>query len=124
MAGCHSLSLTLLFVVDERTVEEVVGSSGEPSDTVHRAMERKGRRYLEHAMWIASDYGVECRQRLRRGQLHSQIAAAVRELGADLVVVGDARSRGSHRATLGSITESILEYTSCSVLTVRGPSES
>lgn len=119
MAAVHRLPVAVLYVVDDRAVSELAGSTGRTSDVVRRQMETKGWQYLEHVAQIAETSGVSCERLVRRGIPHSQIAGVADELGADLIVMGEHRPRNARRPLAGSLTERVIEYASCSVLVVR-----
>jgi nucleotide-binding universal stress UspA family protein len=79
---------------------------------------------LERAVERARKAGVEAAPRLLRGHgEHSSdvIASAIRESGADLLVVGSHGRRGVRRLFLGSVAENLVRKVSISVLMVRGP---
>jgi nucleotide-binding universal stress UspA family protein len=60
---------------------------------------------------------------LRRGAAWSEINAAVKDTGADLVVMGTHGRRGVARALLGSVAEKVVRSASCPVLTVHGAAD-
>jgi len=74
-------------------------------------------------MQKARDAGVETRSRLLKGhgeRADDLIADAVRESGADLLVVGSHGRRGVRRLLLGSVAENLIRKAGVSVLVVRG----
>jgi nucleotide-binding universal stress UspA family protein len=119
MAAVHHLPVIVMYVIDDRTVEEMVAMSGNAEDTVRRQLEAKGYTYLEHIARIAREYGVNCERVLRRGVPHTQIAEIVRKNGIDLIVIGQTRRQSSRRAFFGSLTEHVMEYVPCSVLVAK-----
>lgn len=119
MAAVHRLPVIALYVIADKTVDEMMAVTGDSEDAVRRQLEEKGWSYLEHAERIARSYGVTCERMVRRGIPHSQVADVVEDQGADLVVLGEARRQISRRALLGSFTEHVIEYVPCSVLVVK-----
>jgi nucleotide-binding universal stress UspA family protein len=65
--------------------------------------------------------GVPLDTVLRQGPAWSEIDAAARELGADLIVMGTHGRRGVSRALMGSVAEKVVRTAPCPVLTVHGP---
>jgi nucleotide-binding universal stress UspA family protein len=63
--------------------------------------------------------GVTWQKEVRTGQPHLEIAAAAREHGADLLVLGSTGRAGWLRALLGSVTRRVLQQLPCSVLVVK-----
>lgn len=64
--------------------------------------------------------GLEVASVLRQGPAWSEIDAAAKELGADLVVMGTHGRKGVARALLGSVAEKVVRSSSRPVLTVHG----
>jgi nucleotide-binding universal stress UspA family protein len=119
MAAVHSLPITLLYVVDEKTIREVVASSGDAMEGVRRRLEEKGWHYLEHVARMAKNQGLTCERLMREGVPQGQIADVVREYDIDLVVIGRKGLQSSRRAFIGSVTERVIEYAPCSVLVIK-----
>lgn len=65
--------------------------------------------------------GVEIAHVVYDGVAATGVAAAARELGADLVVVGSHGRTGLRRAVLGSVAEHTVRHAASSVLVARGP---
>jgi nucleotide-binding universal stress UspA family protein len=65
---------------------------------------------FEGVHWVAD---------VRQGEPHAEIVAAVREHGADLLVMGATGRTGLVRVVLGSVTRRVLRQLSCSLLTVK-----
>jgi nucleotide-binding universal stress UspA family protein len=65
--------------------------------------------------------GVEIQSLLRHGAAWSEINAAAKDVGADLIVIGTHGRRGIARALLGSVAEKVVRTAPCPVLTVHGP---
>ena len=119
MAAVHSLPIIAVYVIDDKSVDEMVSMSGESVENVRRQLESKGRRYLDHVASIAKRFGVQCTRVVRRGIPHAQIADIVRDRGIDLVVLGRAQPQSARRAFIGSTTEHVIDYVPCSVMVVK-----
>ena len=64
-------------------------------------------------------YHVEWDQTIRHGQPHQEILAAVRETGADLLIMGSEGRTGLSRILMGSVAEKVVREVPCSVITVK-----
>jgi nucleotide-binding universal stress UspA family protein len=86
-------------------------------------VERKAQKALEDLASRARRPGVAVEWVLRRGAAWSEINAAAKDTGADLVVMGTHGRRGVARALLGSVAEKVVRSASCPVLTVHGAAD-
>jgi nucleotide-binding universal stress UspA family protein len=64
--------------------------------------------------------GVDVKVELRQGPAWSEIDAAAKQLGADLVVMGTHGRKGVARALLGSVAEKVVRTSPVPVLTIHG----
>jgi nucleotide-binding universal stress UspA family protein len=78
-------------------------------------------RYLldEQAKQLEEEGVTVERAGLRTGEPAAEVVAFAEEVGADLVVVGSRGTGASERATMGSVSESIVRRAHCPVLVVR-----
>jgi nucleotide-binding universal stress UspA family protein len=79
------------------------------------------RRFADEAARRLARDGREVRVLVRVGDVAREIAAAVTESAADLVVVGSDRHRGLSRILLGSVARDVMARTDASLLVVRTP---
>ncbi len=119
MAAVHDLPVTVVYVVDDKTLSEVVETSRQSRAEVQRELESKGWSYLEHIAQIAKNHGVTCRRLVRQGTPYGQISDVAREESVDLIVIGQTGRHSSQRSLLGSVAERVVEYAPCSVLVVK-----
>ena len=126
LAKIHSATLEIAHAIDENLVH-VFHSKGMTTTTrkeLKKVLRTDAEACLEHAVERARKAGVEAAPRLLRGHgEHSSdvIASAIRESGADLLVVGSHGRRGVRRLFLGSVAENLVRKVGISVLMVRGP---
>jgi nucleotide-binding universal stress UspA family protein len=87
-----------------------------------------GAKFEHEAKWVkefdeflaaVSFDGVGWERELRHGTPHEQIAAAARDRGADLLVMGATGRTGIVRMLLGSVTRRVLRQLPCSLLLVK-----
>jgi nucleotide-binding universal stress UspA family protein len=83
-------------------------------------IERAARTELESLASRARRPGVAIEWVVRKGPAWSEINAAAKDTGADLIVIGTHGRRGVARALLGSVAEKVVRTAPCPVLTVHG----
>ncbi len=89
-----------------------------PASVAQEARARANRRLEEEAERVRRA-GVPVRASLREGSPAETIAETVRELGADVVVMGTRGRTGLAHVLLGSVAERTLRLAPCPVLTVK-----
>ncbi len=124
-AAGFSARITFVYVVDTKVAHELVGVSRSAgvaqkgADQVHGELEQSGQRYLDYLCRMASEAGVSAECVMRRGVPYQEIADVARELGVDLIVIGQVGSRGSQNIRIGSVAERVIEHAPCPVLVVK-----
>jgi nucleotide-binding universal stress UspA family protein len=73
---------------------------------------------LDRAVKPVRDRGLRVETSVREGDIHGEIDAAARDLGADLIVMGTHGRSGLPRLVIGSVTEKVLRIAPCPVLTI------
>lgn len=124
LARALGAELVLLNVINTRYLESfhMVGGEGFGVD-LEEVVEgiRKERWAQLEEQFLARAEGVKCRLEMRAGLPWEQIIAALREEGADMVVIG-AKGHGDAAGVLfGSVAEKVQRHSPCAVLSVRGP---
>ncbi len=125
LARLHHARLEIVHAVDESLVQafNTHGVALVNARQLEQALVDNGNTVLSDALERARAAGVEAGTRLLATQdTHSadQIAEAVVDSGADLLVVGSHGRRGVRRLLLGSVAENLMRKVSISVLIVRG----
>ncbi len=92
--------------------------SGIGADELALSAQRDGTRMMTD-MRSRLGVGTEALQFIVKGSAAHEIAAAAREWGADVIVIGSHGRRGVTRALLGSVAEAVMRHASCPVLVVR-----
>ena len=121
MAAMHHSRVTLVYVVDSATVNEIAGATAKTSAAIHRELEIQGRRYLDYLVRLAGASNVQTEQLVREGTPYREIADLARERDIDLIVIGRVGCRGARCALVGSVAERVIEYAHCPVLVVSQP---
>jgi nucleotide-binding universal stress UspA family protein len=121
MAVLHRSRVTLVYVIDSATVDEIAGATAKTSAAIRRELEIQGRRYLDYLIRLAGASNVQAEQMVREGTPYREIADLARERNVDLIVIGRVGCRGARCALVGSVAERVIEYAHCPVLVVSQP---
>jgi nucleotide-binding universal stress UspA family protein len=126
LARMHGARLEIVHAVDESPFR-AFGHHGDSSlidpSVVRQALDSEGEAILARAVAGVDLSGLDSTQRvLVSDHTHAddQIAEAVANSGADLLVVGSHGRRGVQHLLLGSVAEKLLRKVAISVLIVRG----
>ncbi|WP_121823083.1 universal stress protein [Halostella salina] len=101
-----------LFVVDATEYRALGGAALETIET-------SGREGLAAVEKAAERADVEVETEVRRGEVDSEILAAVTDTDADAIVMGTHGRTGLDRVLLGSVTERVVREATVPVITVR-----
>lgn len=83
--------------------------------------EQQAREFLDRQVQRAREEGVTVAQsHYKAGRPANEGVKLSEELGVDLVVVGSTGLGGIRRALMGSVSDSVVRYAPCPVMTVRG----
>jgi nucleotide-binding universal stress UspA family protein len=121
MAILHHAQVTLVYVVDSATVDEIAAATAKTSAAINRELELQGRRYLDYLARLAEASNVQAEQVILQGTPYREIAELARERDVDLIVIGRVGCRGARCALVGSVAERVIEYAHCPVLVVSQP---
>lgn len=123
LAQASGAKLTLVHAVDEALFAHFNETTLARKDVVEQALIKEGQNILDTACDIARAEGGTPEVRLstsRHESTSDQITHTLKELGADLLVVGSHGRRGVQRLFLGSVAERLLRKVDISVMIVRG----
>lgn len=119
LAAAHESQIVALHVVDTTVVRQLARSSGKTPGEVEIEMEENGWRYLFYVEEMAKDNKVKIIVLLEQGLPLEGILSKARELGVDLIIFGQASSRGARGRFLDRFLQQIMEYSPCPVLIVK-----
>jgi nucleotide-binding universal stress UspA family protein len=124
LAKLHGAELEIAHAVDESLLQTFSNHGVALADAkkMQHALLDSGESTLDEAVRAAEEAGVTPKRRFMASEdLHAadQIAKAVTDSGADLLVVGSHGRRGFQRLLLGSVAENLVRKVSVSVLIVR-----
>lgn len=126
LARAQGAHLEIVHAVDEGafpTFSSHGGTTMIDRSVVQQAIDDEGARILKEAVAKVDLSGVQTTERLlvaEHTHVDDQIAQAVADSGADLLVAGSHGRRGVQHLLLGSVAEKLLRKVSISVLIVRG----
>ncbi|MDL1862455.1 universal stress protein [Betaproteobacteria bacterium PRO7] len=124
-AAQYGARLTLLHVVPaslwEDAADELAGLAGLGALDPGQAERDAALRLQRHAEEIGAGFGRPCDAQVRYGRTAAQIAAAARELGADLLVVGAHGAHPVRDLAMGTTAQRLLRIAPCPVLVVKRP---
>jgi nucleotide-binding universal stress UspA family protein len=126
LARMHGARLEIVHAVDEGAFPTFLSHGGTTlidRSLVQKALEEEGARILVETKSKVDLTGLQTSERLlvaENTHADDQVAQAVADSGADLLVVGSHGRRGVQRLILGSVAEKLLRKVSVSVLIVRG----
>ena len=113
------MQITFVYVVDQIVVDGMAATTPQSAETICQELEGKGQHYLNYLSRLAGNRGLQTNLVIRRGIPHREIGELAREVGADLIVIGQVGSHGFQRAHIGSVAERVIESAPCPVLVVR-----
>jgi nucleotide-binding universal stress UspA family protein len=107
--------LQIIYVIDTKAL--TTGVIEESYAGMYDSLREEGDQALEQAKELAGDLDVETS--LLTGKPATEIARFVKDHGADLLVIGTQGKTGLGKLILGSVAETIVRTSPCSVLVVR-----
>ncbi|MCB1961151.1 MAG: universal stress protein [Rhodocyclaceae bacterium] len=123
LAKGSNAELTIVHAVDEALFSHFTRTTLGSRDAVQSALIKEGQAVLDGAVAIAQAAGATPKAQLLTSEHLStseQIVHAVKDLHADLLVVGSHGRRGVQRIFLGSVAERLLRKVTISAMIVRG----
>ncbi len=91
-----------------------------PPESVVAEIPKAAEKRLDQELEKVKSAGLEGEAEVREGAAADVIAAAARDQGADLVVVGTRGLTGLEHVVLGSVAERTVRLSPCPVVTVKG----
>ncbi|MBN1759095.1 MAG: universal stress protein [Chitinispirillaceae bacterium] len=114
--------LIALYVINTRALDDLVKASiflMEEQEEYSQDIEADAIRYLNLVSDLARRKGIAIETVSRKGSIHQEILAAIRENGIDLLVIGELSRIRSRRDELYNDTERAMRQVNCSVLIVK-----
>ncbi|MDD5155180.1 MAG: universal stress protein [Candidatus Omnitrophica bacterium] len=126
LAKALQAKITAIYVVNEKVLQELLKSrifvEVEARD-YERDLEEQGGLFLERIKKMAESKGVECSCMLLKGGIHEEVVNKTRELGADILVMGELKELLSRKEVFYDEGERIFRESPCPVVVVKNPAE-
>ncbi len=119
LAVSHDSQIIALHVVDTSVVRQLARHSGKSPGEVEIELEENGWRYLYHVEEMAKDSKVRIVVLLEYGVPQERMLTKSRELGVDLMIIGQATGRGARGRFLDRSLQQVLEHSLCPLLIVK-----
>jgi len=115
IARVSGAKLQIIYVIDTKPL--TTGVIEESYAGMYDSLREEGEQALEQAKELAGDLDAETF--LLTGKPANEVTRFVKEHGADLLVIGTQGKTGLGKLILGSVAETIVRTSPCSVLVVR-----
>lgn len=126
LAKITGAELVAVYVVDVKTLNDLLKArifvQMEEMD-YERDLEEDGKRYLNHVRRLAEAKAVAAATLLAKGDVHSVVVQKAKELGVDVLVMGELETPLSRRDSYYNEGERIFREAHCPVLVVKGEEE-
>jgi len=126
LAKLLCVKLIAIYVIDEKAIQELLKSKvfvDIEAREYEIDMEQQSRLFMQRIKALAENKKVEFDFFILKGEVHTEIANKARELGADLMVMGDLKEVLSWKEALYSEGERIFRESPCPVVIVKNPRE-
>ena len=117
MAKKLGAQITVVHVIDEVVLNEF--TKGPQRENVEEELKQDGQRFTKYVACLAEKEGVKCDSLLTKGRPFEQIVHLAKDLNMDLIVMGTSGKGGANKILIGSVTERVIEYSTCPVLVVK-----
>jgi nucleotide-binding universal stress UspA family protein len=117
IAKVHNAKILAVFVIDNFVIDQF---SRVPARTnIEKDLTDSGQSYLNYIVNMAEKQGVAVESIITKGQPFEQILNLAKTHNADLIVMGTTGRRSTERILIGSVTQRVIEYSSCPVLVIK-----
>lgn len=126
LAKTLQVKLIAIYVIDERAIQELLRSKVFVEIEAREYeidMEQQARLFMQRVKSLAENKKVEFESLILKGEVHTEIVNKARELGADLLVMGDLKEVLSWKEAFSCEGERIFRESPCPVVIVKNPQE-
>lgn len=126
LAKLLQAKLTGIYVVDEKSLQELLKTKifiEVEAIEFERELNEQGKHFFERVKIMASEKGVQFEGVILKGIVHKEVTDKTKELGADLLVMGELREVLSAAEAFYNPGEQILRQSPCPVVMVKNPHE-
>jgi len=126
LAKLLGAKLTVVFVVNKGVMQELLRTrvfvEVEAIEYEHD-LEEQGKQFLERVKKLAEAKGVEFEGSLLKGVVHDEVVNKVKELSAELLVMGEVKEMLSIKDSFYDEGKRIFYEAPCPVIIVKNPQE-
>lgn len=126
LAKLLQVKLTAIYVIDKNAIQELLRSRvfvEVEAAEYEIDMEQQSRLFMQRIKSLAENKKVEFECFILKGEVHSEVANKAKELGADLLVMGDLKEVLSWKEARYSEGERIFRESPCPVVIVKNSQE-
>ena len=126
LAKLLQVKLAAIYVIDQNAIQELLKSRvfvEIEAKEYEIDMEQQSRLFMQRIKSLAENKKVEFDSIILKGGVHTEIANKAKELGADLLVMGDLKEVLSWKEALYSEGERIFRESPCPVVIVKNTQE-
>lgn len=126
LAKLLQIKLIAIYVIDEKAIQDLLKSRVFVEIEAREYeidIEQQSRLFMQRIKALAENKKVEFESIILKGEVHTEIANKAKELGADLLVMGDLKEVLSWKEALYSEGERIFRESPCPVIIVKNPQE-
>ncbi len=126
LAKLLQVKLIAIYVIDERAIQELLKSRVFVEIEAREYeidIEQQSRLFMQRVKSLAENKKVEFESLILKGEVHSEVVNKAKELGADLLVIGDLKEVLSWKEALYSEGERMFRESPCPVVVVKNPQE-
>ncbi|MFA6844579.1 MAG: universal stress protein [Sphaerochaetaceae bacterium] len=126
LAKQNDAKLTAVYVINTRALSELVRAGvfvDVERDEYQNDLQSDADRYLRHAQKLAQQKQVNIETVKLEGTVHVMMTSLLKEINADLLVLGGVADIRSRREELASETDRMMRTSPCPVLVVRDDEE-
>ncbi|MDP2911805.1 MAG: universal stress protein, partial [Candidatus Omnitrophota bacterium] len=119
LAKILQVKVTAIYVIDEKAIQELLRSRVFVEIEAREYeidMEQQARLFMQRVKILAENKKVELESLILKGEVHTEIAEKARELGADLLVMGDLKEVLSWKEAFYNEGERIFRESPCPVV--------
>lgn len=122
LAKLLQVKLIAIYVIDENAIQELLKSRVFVEIEAREYeidMEQQSKLFMQRVKTLAENKKVDFEFLILRGEVHNEIANKVKELGADLMVMGDLKEVLSWKEAFYNEGERIFREAPCPVVIVK-----
>lgn len=126
LAKLLHVKLTAIYVIDENAIQELLKSRVfvEIEAREYKIdMEQQSMLFMQRVKALAENKKVEFESLILRGEVHTEVTNKAKELGSDLLVMGDLKEVLSWKEAFHCEGERMFRESPCPVVVVKNPQE-